>query len=93
MRDLTPAWLTGDEIDEVAMALHGKALRLIKDHPDEADRLGTLGDRIREAHPPRHVHDYVSTACRHDIHGQCRQTCKFCDRSCRCACHPRRKET
>lgn len=33
------------------------------------------------------VHDYVSTACIHDVHGQCRVTCKFCPSRCRCACH------
>lgn len=32
-------------------------------------------------------HDYVSTACQHEVHEQCRQTCKFCPARCRCACH------
>lgn len=38
-----------------------------------------------ELHRP--VHDYVSTACVHEEHGQCRVTCKFCPSECRCACH------
>jgi len=32
-------------------------------------------------------HHYVSTACRHRLHGQCRQTCKFCFAACACVCH------
>jgi len=30
---------------------------------------------------------YTSTACLHDRHDECRQTCKFCSAACRCACH------
>lgn len=34
-------------------------------------------------------HDYVSTACQHDLHARCRRVCKFCDVACRCDCgHP-----
>jgi hypothetical protein len=33
------------------------------------------------------VHEYVSTAYAHDLCGSCRQTCKFCDAPCLCACH------
>ena len=32
-------------------------------------------------------HFYVSTACLHELHGQCRQRCKFCDEPCHCPCH------
>ena len=32
-------------------------------------------------------HHYLSTACRHSEHGQCRQTCKFCEKACSCGCH------
>lgn len=33
-------------------------------------------------------HDYVSTACLHDLCGSCRNTCKFCGSPCQHACHP-----
>lgn len=44
------------------------------------------------------VHEYLSTACLHAEHGYCQGAegergpkrpgvCKFCDASCRCACH------
>lgn len=34
-------------------------------------------------------HQYVSTACLHDVCGNCRNTCKYCGASCRCTkCHP-----
>lgn len=33
---------------------------------------------------------YMSTYCFHGEHGQCRLTCKVCDRRCRCRCHKRR---
>ena len=32
-------------------------------------------------------HDYVSTACQHDLHDRCRKVCKFCPAKCRCHCH------
>lgn len=34
------------------------------------------------------THHYLSTACYHGHHNQCRQTCKFCPAECRCTCHP-----
>lgn len=33
---------------------------------------------------PGAVHRYVSTACQHGLHDQCRRVCKFCGVSCRC---------
>src|SRR6266850_1099515 len=33
------------------------------------------------------THSYLSTACQHDLHAQCRQTCKFCGVYCLCPCH------
>lgn len=33
------------------------------------------------------VHAYLSTACVHGEHRQCRETCKFCPAGCRCGCH------
>lgn len=50
---------------------------------------------MEEAHQPRtwHVtsgppaHDYLSTACFHNVHGECRLECKFCAAPCRCSCH------
>lgn len=35
------------------------------------------------------THEYVSTACQHELHKQCRKVCKFCDAPCRCHCHAR----
>jgi hypothetical protein len=32
-------------------------------------------------------HEYVSTACQHELHAECRKTCKFCAETCRCGCH------
>lgn len=33
-------------------------------------------------------HRYLATACRHDLHDQCRETCKYCSVRCGCRCHP-----
>lgn len=33
------------------------------------------------------VHEYVSTACQHQLHERCRDVCKFCGANCRCVCH------
>lgn len=30
---------------------------------------------------------YYSTYCIHDLHDQCRFTCKHCEETCRCDCH------
>lgn len=32
-------------------------------------------------------HRYVSTACHHKLHDDCRKTCKFCTAKCTCKCH------
>jgi len=37
--------------------------------------------------PHTEPHFYVSTACTHEKHDGCRQTCKFCTAPCRCECH------
>lgn len=34
-------------------------------------------------------HKYTSTACQHELHDRCRETCKFCDAPCACDCHRR----
>lgn len=34
---------------------------------------------------PRHL--YVSTACQHEQHYDCRLACTFCDAPCLCPCH------
>ena len=32
-------------------------------------------------------HNYISTACHHELHERCRKQCKFCESECRCKCH------
>ena len=32
-------------------------------------------------------HVYLSTACHHELHEECRKECKFCEVSCVCDCH------
>jgi hypothetical protein len=32
-------------------------------------------------------HGYLSTACLHNLHNQCRKQCKFCEALCKCECH------
>jgi uncharacterized protein YuzE len=36
------------------------------------------------------IHEYLSTACWHEVHDECRRTCKFCDKPCACDCHAAR---
>lgn len=33
------------------------------------------------------IHAYLSTACLHKLHKECRRQCKFCDAKCDCPCH------
>jgi hypothetical protein len=50
------------------------------------DSLVFAAELVRLAEPsPGHA--YVSTACQHERHGECRLTCKFCPAVCGCACH------
>jgi hypothetical protein len=43
-----------------------------------------MDDHVNEADYYPH---YYSTYCIHDLHDQCRLTCKHCEKQCRCACH------
>ncbi|GAA0639441.1 hypothetical protein GCM10009547_49460 [Sporichthya brevicatena] len=52
--------------------------------PTTATPTGGAGAEATEAEPR---HYYLSTACRHEVHGQCRRTCAFCDAACVCFCH------
>jgi hypothetical protein len=36
---------------------------------------------------PLGPHQYLSTACRHQQHEECRKVCKFCDAPCICSHH------
>lgn len=47
--------------------------------------LQLLRDKGTEQNPK--AHDYLSTACLHQLHERCRKTCKFCETGCRCSCH------
>lgn len=85
--------LSGGERAEVLAALD--AVDKAEDGPDALYVLGNyrgarrkcraLAARLRSA--PSEVHDYLSTACLHNMHDQCRQSCKFCGAECRCVCH------
>lgn len=33
------------------------------------------------------IHVYLSTACFHELHESCRETCKYCSIPCVCTCH------
>lgn len=58
---------------------------------------GKLPDKIKGdtiiVHPPvlrgKHAepHAYLSTACFHKKHVECRRVCKYCPQECVCPCH------
>lgn len=54
--------------------------------------LKRLAEGPREPYPAYHVieHRYISTACLHGRHGECRLQCKFCEARCECECHKAR---
>jgi hypothetical protein len=64
-------------LDDLAAAV-AEMLELRRDKGDKpmADYL-PLAQRVH----------YLSTACIHAHHDECKNTCKFCDRDCRCPCH------
>jgi hypothetical protein len=37
--------------------------------------------------PANTLHVYLSTACHHGKHSECRKECKFCPATCGCGCH------
>ena len=60
---------------------------------DDAERLADeIAETIAESLDdipdltPRE-HEYLSTACMHEMHDRCRMTCKWCTAGCRCTCH------
>lgn len=42
-----------------------------------------------EISPPKHQSypHYYSTYCMHELHDECRETCKHCSERCKCDCH------
>lgn len=50
-----------------------------------------LSPRSSPACTPRAPHLYVSTACTHERHDECRRVCKFCPATCLCTCHEERR--
>lgn len=67
---------------------HGhKLAELPGDHADILRDM--LADMIRQRQGHASGHDYLSTACLHEQHDQCRRSCKFCPAECSCDCaHP-----
>ncbi len=67
--------------------------RVVDYHPDGRPRTATISlDYATEialdvllAVGVDHV--YLSTACLHDEHGECRRRCKFCNEPCACPHH------
>src|ERR1044072_5283050 len=37
-------------------------------------------------------HKYISTACHHETHTNCRAVCKWCPAPCRCECHDAKEQ-
>ena len=33
------------------------------------------------------LHDFVTTACHHRKHDECKPVCKYCSSHCLCVCH------
>lgn len=60
---------------------------------EEAKRLRAQADPDDVAQVLRRVaeleseHVYISTACEHERHDECRMRCKFCSAACECDCH------
>lgn len=53
---------------------------------EEIRTLNRRLDRLQEELDEYEDH-YTSTACWHELHNQCRKTCKFCEKPCLCDCH------
>lgn len=51
------------------------------------------GDLTSEQHGLLVEHQYLSTACLHGRHDDCRLTCKWCPAPCLCDCHIETGET
>lgn len=74
---------------ETALALALSAWRLIA--PDAEKRSpGFIACRAAldgKKAAPGHLGHYLSTACHHERHADCRLACKFCEERCVCSCH------
>lgn len=88
--------LGGSDTDAVAEVVDdgsdGGARVVVMRDPEyhEHDVLAALIAEVRRLRAQRvgtpDAHRYLSTACQHGLHGQCRQTCKFCQVGCACDC-------
>jgi hypothetical protein len=56
--------------------------------PLEETRNSNLVSPVAPKEPTTDIpnHRYISTACQHGLHEQCRLTCKFCQSPCQCDC-------
>jgi hypothetical protein len=81
----------------VVVSHFGTRMREILDIARTARRIADaelgLPSQSSPSIPVEPEHIYTSTACRHDLHTECRHTCKFCRAPCRCACHAARRMT
>jgi predicted site-specific integrase-resolvase len=53
----------------------------------ESEIMSLVGTRAMAVDRIALSHVYVSTACQHGLHGECREKCKFCGNSCQCPHH------
>jgi hypothetical protein len=57
--------------------------------------MGLEWDQVPEdekAETSKDMHQYISTACLHCRHDECRRSCKFCKSPCLCSCHVSEEE-
>lgn len=59
----------------------------IAEEEDIPEEMEEEKHEINKAVSTKTTHLYVSTYCQHDLHANCRLTCKICNNHCLCRCH------
>jgi len=89
LRRRGPVATSGDVLADCYMAARNGLKAALLRQRGAKEKLAYIVRRI-EQHHEEHAkapHAYVSTACTHLRHEQCRRTCKFCGTPCQCPCH------
>jgi hypothetical protein len=87
-----------EALTEALNVIANRSRRAFKDNPDQCDyanlehfAVTALAQPTEPASPEPipayNSHAYLSTACFHKQHEDCRTSCKFCFQGCSCSCH------
>lgn len=91
LRRRGPVATSGDVLADCYMAARSGLQAALLRRRGAKEKLAYIVRRIEQHHEEQRTmpHAYISTACQHLRHQECRRECKFCSATCQCPCHVR----